>query len=886
MLSRVAAVMAPRTHNRRRVTGSSGRRSEGRESEPQRPNMSRRVFTSAVLLLVVIIWCGTGGAAASDAQSSEPKFEWKDVKNEDGVTVDSLGVPGLLKVGSDVFAVAEAQCKKDGKCFTGIASQLLSMEKDKAKEEVLEDAKDTKVLEEGGSEESKKEVDVRRPTTVVDESNIYMLVGKHSHDAADTCQTVTGKIKSGILLVKGQVSGEDENKQIHWKDTDGLPCTLGEKHKSLTGLIGGGGSGVKMNDDTLAFPVEGTKKGDAGKDGKAVSLILYSSKEVTNWNLSKGMSDDGCSVPSVVEWEKDKLMMMTACDDGRRRVYEIGDKGESWTEALGTLSRVWDNKQQGNEKGFRSGFTTANIEDRDVMLVTLPVYAKKDENEKGVLHLWLTDNTHIVDIGSVSGKEDDAAASSLFYKSAEGESGDNNELIALYEKKKGDEDKPSPGMVFVRPTEQLQRVKDVLATWKEVDERVSKLCPSESAAKDVSSDTACTTDKITDGLVGFLSGNFSGNTWKDEYLGVNATVNNKGEVASTDNGVTFKGRGVWAEWPVGKQGENQLYHFANYNFTLVATVSIDEVPKDGSPIPLMGAKMNDGDNNPVLFGLSYNREKKWILLCGGGENTEHSSPWKPDTAYQVAIVLQNEKQGSAYVDGKRVGGDAQCKLENTDSKEISHFYIGGDEGNAGGQEGVSVTVTNVLLYNRPLSFEEVDALNPNKAPISPLVEVPTKPLTVSSASVISPIPSVAANAQIAGTSSTPAGTHLTEREQPLGSSGADSGGASTSAVSAVSTPSAEKDSVMQAASGKSSDGAQTVDGGSTADGEPTMEKREGTDEQGEVHPQVRDENATALNSSNLGNVSQENNSDAGTVSESRLLPLLLLLLGLWGFAPL
>ncbi|EKG01123.1 trans-sialidase, putative, partial [Trypanosoma cruzi] len=41
MLSRVAAVKAPRTHNRRRVTGSSGRRREGGESEPQRPNMSR-----------------------------------------------------------------------------------------------------------------------------------------------------------------------------------------------------------------------------------------------------------------------------------------------------------------------------------------------------------------------------------------------------------------------------------------------------------------------------------------------------------------------------------------------------------------------------------------------------------------------------------------------------------------------------------------------------------------------------------------------------------------------------------------------------------------------------------------------------------------------------
>ncbi|EKG01298.1 trans-sialidase, putative, partial [Trypanosoma cruzi] len=73
MLSRVAAVKAPRTHNRRRVTGSSGRRREGRESEPQRPNMPRRVFTSAVLLLLVMMmYCGSGGAASTEKVLSSP----------------------------------------------------------------------------------------------------------------------------------------------------------------------------------------------------------------------------------------------------------------------------------------------------------------------------------------------------------------------------------------------------------------------------------------------------------------------------------------------------------------------------------------------------------------------------------------------------------------------------------------------------------------------------------------------------------------------------------------------------------------------------------------------------------------------------------------------
>ncbi|ESS60370.1 trans-sialidase [Trypanosoma cruzi Dm28c] len=550
MLSRVAAVKAPRTHNRRRVTGSSGRRREGRESEPQRPHIFRHLFYSAVLLLVVMMCCGAGGGAAQAAgQSSQKKFEWKEIKDEgEGVTVKSLGAPGLLKVGNDVFAVAEAQCKKnsDSITFTGIASQIITIDNADKPMEVLNGAEDkTQVLEEKGSEDSKKKVDVSRPTTVVEGKDIYMIAGTYSSNPTDDCQDGADVANLKLLLVKGQVSDE-ENKKIHWKDAHTLPCTfLNQEHKSWTRLTGGGGSGVTMEDGTLLFPVEGTRKvetaGDTETDEKTVSLIIHFLEDTNNWKLSKGIPDGGCSDPSVVEWKDEKLMMMTACDDGRRRVYESGDKGESWTEALGTLSRVWGNKQDEGVKAVRSGFITATIDgdedNRNVMLVTLPVYSEEDSkketgNGKGKLHLWLTDNTHIVDIGPVS--DDDVAASSLLYKSAG--SGDNEqkeELIALYEKKKKGDEKPSPGMVSVPLTAQLQRVKDVLATWKKADDLVSKLCPSESAVESDSTGNACRDFKITDGLVGFLSGNFSENTWRDEYLGVNATVKGNDEVGET-----------------------------------------------------------------------------------------------------------------------------------------------------------------------------------------------------------------------------------------------------------------------------------------------------------------------------------------------------------------
>ncbi|KAF8307018.1 putative trans-sialidase, Group V [Trypanosoma cruzi] len=946
MLSRVAAVMAPRTHNRRRVTGSSGRRREGKESEPQRPNMSRHLLYSVVLLLLLVMMCcGTGGASSKKlpAPITSPKtyFDWRD--KDDKETVVSLRVPSLVGMNGDIFAVAEAQCKGkngNGEDFTGIASEVLTLSDEQKKVELDKTKMKTQVLLEcpadkekcasqnaaleGASADSKKKVHVSQPTTVVEGNDIYMLVGKCS-------QTAVGPSKNdaedcGLLLAKGNVSGESSNKRIYWNEIDDLPRTYNIQQEALTALFGSGGSGIKMKDETLLFPVEGTKK--KNKEGeKAVSLIIHNSKDTDeSWKLSKWMSDGGCSDPSVVEWEKDKkLMMMTACDGGRRRVYESGDKGESWTEALGTLSRVWGNKKDEGAKGVRSGFITATIDgedNRNVMLVTLPVYSKEDESKKkGKLHLWLTDNTHIVDIGPVS-DDDDAAASSLLYKSVGSGDMKEEELIALYEKKKED-GKSSHSLWSVLLTEQLQRVKEVLATWKKVDETVSKLCPSESDVESTSPGNACSpTVKITDGLVGFLSGNFSDGTWRDEYLGVNATVKKKKEdtddtgATMTSDGVKFTG--AWAEWPVGAQGENQLYHFANHNFTLLATVSIDKVPEGITHIPLIGVKMNDNENS-VLLGLSYDKEKKCILVCGGGTDTEeHSSTLATETTHHVAIVLRNGIQGSAYVNGQRVGGDEACELKVTESNEISHFYIGGDGNSARSEEGVSVTVTNVLLYNRPLSTAEIGALNANKVLIPHVVPDNGQETLSQSSSAGQP----------------PSGPKLLNENQ-----GAGGGSTSTSEPSTVTTSLGKEQSVIQLPSGIPSDGSKNVDAASSSNGNPRVgaetggavqgdtppqtpvdtpdtadtnaptatnvaqvdpadttemrassganeETAEGRDGQEELHARDGEVKAAALSSS-LGNVSQGNNSDGGTVSGSGLLPsLLLLMLGLWVFAAL
>ncbi|EKF26393.1 trans-sialidase, putative, partial [Trypanosoma cruzi marinkellei] len=206
--------------------------------------------------------------------------------------------------------------------FTGIALELLKLTDKQSKELAATEMK-TQVLVECPSHKrncasnnadqaasaSEEKVHVSRPTTVVQGSEIYILLGNYSFPVTDPEADV---FQWGFLLAMGTVrNNEDSTKMIHWNDTYVLPwISFEEQYESLTGLIGSGGSGVKMKDGTLVLPVEATRKvgketkrDGAGEGGKTVSLILYSSKDTEDAKLSKGTSADGCGDPSVVEWK-------------------------------------------------------------------------------------------------------------------------------------------------------------------------------------------------------------------------------------------------------------------------------------------------------------------------------------------------------------------------------------------------------------------------------------------------------------------------------------------------------------------------------------------------------------------------------------------------------
>ncbi|KAF5216373.1 hypothetical protein ECC02_010871 [Trypanosoma cruzi] len=729
MLSRVAAVMAPRTHNCRRMTGSGGKRREGGESEPQRPNMSRRVFDSAVLLLLVVLMCcGTGEAAAAGGGKSSIAINpftgtkridatWQDV----GINTESasLRVPSLVEVQGHLFAIAEAHCKDGDKCsavgFTGIASKYLGLNVDAGPTEIsTADASifGADLLKEG-SEGINTANGIKRPTTLVLGESVYVLLGNYSH----TRPQVEGKNERGLLLVKGTVADEGGKKKIRWNETHLVNPQGRGASLSFTELFGGGGSGAVMRDGALVFPMQAKEK-----DGTSVLLSMRLPKSGNRWELSSETTGNGCRDPTLVKWEEneehERLFMMAHCAGGYYDVYRSTLDGVNWYDHLKSITRVWGNSHKRKGYGVQSGSTTAIIEEKKVMLITAPVYPKEEnKGGKGRLHLWVTDSARVYDVGPVSREEDDAAASSLLMKN---ERDNKEELISLYENKKSD---GSYNLVALRLTEKLERIKEVVKTWKDLDSVLRTCSSGSSGTVDALRKGMCNGPVPTDELVGFLSGNISENTWSDEYLGVNAIVHGPAEKRIVvPNGLTFKGSGAWAVWPVGDMGQTVPYYFANNKFTLVATVSIHEVPQSGSTVPLMGVRMND-TSSTVLFGLSYTHDKKWLAIPGNPGNVEDVDEWEdvdgwePNKTYQVVLRMDDE-EWSVFVDGKEIY-NTEYNDHLFDFHRISHFYIGGDSKDRSATGG-HVTVTNVMLYNERLLRDKLHKLNASKVTIPSL----------------------------------------------------------------------------------------------------------------------------------------------------------------------
>ncbi|RNE95216.1 trans-sialidase, partial [Trypanosoma rangeli] len=623
--------------------------------------------------------------------------KWEEMQCVEG-SVRSLRAPSLVEVDGAVFAVAEAQCKNRSGSFTGIMSQHLKGIGPEPTEIPMvagTGSFHTQLLKEGDNEMK----DTTRPTTLVSGNNVYMLLGSCSRATPETREADRSGCK--IVLVKG-IATEGGEKKVQWNETYAVEIRLGVFVIPLSYLSAVGGSGTVMSDGRLVFPMQTTK------NGKNVLQAVHFTPSENKWEPLVDPMGEGCHNPSIVEWGEvydRRIFMIAPCTDGSYHVYRTLALYDCLRDTE-PISQVWGNSRDGKGEGVQSGFITATI-DGKVMLLTMPVYSEEKGEDR--LHLWMTDNVRVHDVGPVSREGDDAAASSLLYRA------DKKELILLYEKKSGD----SYSLVAVNLTEQLERIKSVVKAWKDMDTALNN-CLSIGTV-DPRIKNVCKSFVPTEGLAGFWSNSLEGSLWKDEYLGVNATVHG-GNVAGTEGGVRFRGAAAGAEWPVGKLRQFQPYYFVNNEFTLLATVMINAVPETEGPVPLMGVRMNDNAST-VLLGLFYTKDKKWGVTVNGKsrELSDKDGTWQPGTTYQVALQKKS-RNFWVCIDSNVIVQEKVLVSEYT-SRGVSDFYVGGD--GAKGTDEVDVTVGSVLLYIYEVGYSGLITLSASKVPLpTPAAEGP------------------------------------------------------------------------------------------------------------------------------------------------------------------
>ncbi|RNC40818.1 trans-sialidase-like protein [Trypanosoma cruzi] len=661
--------------------------------------MSRHVFASAVLLLLVTTMCrATCGATAakendgnSDSRSVE-ELQWVDlfvpqktpVQPEGGgtpvTTRDAFVSPSLVSACGVIAAFAEghmnAQYTADGKVIKPISCDVVA--------EYIDSSWDWSTLVEKVSESTWKAYtvpdttdgtnrvgDVFNPTTTTKGNKVFLLAG--SSDAhKEGLEWEWGSME--LKLFVGDVTkptDSEPSQRITWGTPTSLSqTTLKAPKAGLKEFVASGGAGVLMEDGTLVFPVSAF---DTENDG--FSMIIYSTDNGSTWSLSEDISPANCRYPRITEWEG-SLLMIVDCENGQR-VYESRDMGTAWTEAVGTLSAVWVKSRSflWDLSLHVEALITATIEGRKVML-----YIQRGnfsgKNKANALYLWVTDNNRTFFVGPVG--MDNAAnwmlASSLLYS--------DGSLHLLQRSINGE----GSVISLSRLTEELKTIKSTLSTWSQNDVFFSSLSIP------------------TAGLVGFLSNTSSGgDTWIDDYRCVNASVT---KAAKAHDGSKFTGPGSGAIWPVNSREDNNQHRFVNHRFTLVATVTIHQVAKGSTP--LLGAGL-DAPVSTNFIGLSYSMNKTWETVFDGKKTTSNTT-WELGREYQVALMLQDGNKGSVYVDGKIVGSPEKIPTLETQGHEITHLYFGGE-----GDINSSVTVTNVFLYNRPLSVGEIKMVKKSDA---------------------------------------------------------------------------------------------------------------------------------------------------------------------------
>ncbi|RNF10607.1 group II trans-sialidase superfamily [Trypanosoma rangeli] len=102
-----------------------------------------------------------------------------------------------------------------------------------------------------------------RPTTIAKGNKVFLLVGGY-HKKYDPSSKKWTKVSQGLDLLVGEAT---QDKVIQWGEPTSLVPQIepSAKQRGLDQFVGGGGSGVVMEDDTFVFAMTARRTGDKRK---------------------------------------------------------------------------------------------------------------------------------------------------------------------------------------------------------------------------------------------------------------------------------------------------------------------------------------------------------------------------------------------------------------------------------------------------------------------------------------------------------------------------------------------------------------------------------------------------------------------------------------------
>ncbi|AAZ11179.1 trans-sialidase, putative [Trypanosoma brucei brucei TREU927] len=530
------------------------------------------------------------------------------------------------------------------------------------------------------------------PTVAVKGNNIFVLVGRYNTSSKYWTWQHYGE-DWDILMYKGTVIKEEKDGNVTASITFEAPQNLKFLLATVPSpgghppsqFLGGVGNTAVTPDGAIVFSVQVKNTWN-----QVVGKLLYSTDDGKTWHFSAGETPVGSTESSAVWW-KDKLLVNARTDEhiGCRRVFETSDLGNTLKESIRTLSRVIGNSPLRNQPGSSGSAISITVEGMDVMLISQPKNTK-GRFSRDRLQLWLTDGTRVFMIGQISQGDDNSPYSSLLYTS-------DGKLYCLYEQNIEE----VFTIYLARLVDEMKMIKWVVLLWKAQDTLLVGDCLSSAGG------TGPCRGIPVGGLAGLLSGPAVGHVWPDVYKCVYASVS--GAVANKD-GVVLGGTGKdRVVWPVGEQGQDQRYYFANTHFTIVATVQFGVVPQRDTP--LIGFVNGEKNANKTLM-LSI-KNKKWFLTYGRIRSEGSPVPSNLEGSHQIALTLQDGLV-TAYVDGKlAVAAINVRKFGRVGFLNIRRFFVGTPV-SIRTSSHTTVTVHNALLYNRRLSEGELQLVFTNR----------------------------------------------------------------------------------------------------------------------------------------------------------------------------